>query len=379
MNVGETYNKGLDGIERFTNLLSSDKQRLVRIITNSISILIIMGVFGCFDFINWQFNFVKITTTEYWTHLMTRVVSGIASFNIGINFNWENAIRRATELKENIELYNILIKQKDDSNFSYFVNHVFNKKLKRRAYINKINRKIHRLDKFSRDRDRKLYDLVITESMTDSEKQSILNAKETNRYCKRRSELEYLKSEEYINRNLDSIGVRYPRVKPSSFNVEIDGKIRETEFVTEGNVGLGKFKASTGVALSMIVVSMALSFMSYSLNQEQFVDQMQAFWNFFINFVADVGLIIWRVFGGTRKAPKIVSEQLTQPYANRNTVLKEYIEWKETANLKPSKSFVKINELVDEENNVITLNKEQLELIKKITPEQIKSLQETTK
>jgi len=365
MGLGEKYNNGLERLDRFNSLLSDNREGIFRLIGNIGLIAIIMAVFGCFDFVNWAFDFSKFITTEYWTHLLSRIVAGISSFNIGINLNWENAIKRAVELQRNISLYDVLIEQKDDSNFGYFVNHIFNPKLKRRAYINSINRKIHRLDKFSKDRDRKLYDMVIPASEPDHEKlQKELEEKRAkNKYCLRRAELEYLKSDEYINRNLDSIGVYYKRVKATSFDVDIDSKIKENVFQTEGNVGFGKFKASTGVAFSMLAFSVAFSLITYSINQEQFVDQMEAFWFFFLNCLLDAIMILWRLFSGTRASKKIVNEQLTLPYANRNSVLKSYIEWKLDTNVKPSKAYEEINRLVNEKNNTVEVE---------LTPDQLK-------
>jgi len=99
----------------------------------------------------------------------------------------------------------------------------------------------------------------------------------------------------------------------------------------------------------------AFSLITYSLNQEQFVDQMQAFWFFFLNCLLDTIMILWRLFSGTRASKKIINEQLTIPYANRNAVLKSYIEWKLDTNVKPSKAYEEINRLVNENNNTVEI------------------------
>lgn len=364
MNVLDTYNdKVLGNVDRFTSLLSTNGEKIRRTIINAVLVIMILIVFGCFDFLTWSFEFSKITTVEYWTTISSKLVATICSFNIGINFNWDSTISRAVELKKAIELYDILIKQKDDGNWDYYVNHIFNKGTKKKAYIQMINKKIYRLNKISKDSDKILYSSVIPNGIDNYEEfvKELEDKKAQNKYCVRRKELEYLKSDEYIQNNLSSITVKYSRVDPSVFNLGIDAKPKVDSFNVKGNVGIGKVKASGTVALSMVIVSMFTTALVISINQQDFVDQMQAFWYYLLTCIVDAGLIIWNLFRGTRGASAIVSEQLTEPYVNRNKVLTGYIQWKKENNIKPTESFTEINKLIDEENNVVEMTKEEYE------------------
>jgi hypothetical protein len=372
MGVMETYNNGLDTITRYTSLLSTNKEKIRRGIVNSLLIVLVLGVFGCLDFMTWTFDFSRIITSEYWTKITTKLVAAICSFNLGINFNWSYAIERAIELKNNIDLYNILIKQKDDANFDYYVNHIFNKHTKRRAYINKINRKIYFLNRISKDSDQALYSKKIPSSAENYEQlvKELEEQKKTNKYCIRRAELEYLKSDEYIKENIDSLGVSYTRVDPSVFDLDINAKSKENVIKVKGNVGIGRARASSSVALSMVVISMLTTALVLSLNQEQFVDQMQAFWYYLLSCIIDAGLVAWNLFRGTRASASIIDDELTKPYAGRNKVLKGYIEWKETEGKQPSASFLKIEQLKKEEEGIIEveMTEEELNKLKEQTP-----------
>lgn len=364
MSAIDSYNKGLDtlnmGISRFNSLLSTNKAKTSRIITTIVLSLLILGLFGCFNFITWTFDFSKIITLEYWTNVSTKVGIAICSFNIGINFNWHYVIERSIDLKENIELYDILIKQKDDDNFDYYVNHIFNIHLKRRAYINKINRKIHRLNKFAKDRDIELYSKKIPLGVKDYDTlvKDLEANRSVNKYCIRRKQLEYLKSEEYINENIDSLGVKYSRVDAQLFNLEIDSKPKQNNFVVGGNVGFGRAKASSHIVLPMVLISMFTASLLISINQQEFIDQLHAVLFFLCSFLIDVGMVVWNIFRGTRSVSAIISEQLTIPYANRNTVLKKYIAWKEENSIQTSVMQQKINKLIDEEHNVVEVSEE---------------------
>ena len=364
MELLEKYNDKLDrASSRFESLLSTNAEKIKRAITNIVLTFVILLVFGCLDFVNWTFDFSRIITGEYWARVISKIIASVCAFNIGINFNWDTTIERAIDLKENIKLYELLLKQKDDKHFDYFVNHIFNKHTKRRAYINYINKKIYRLNKFSKDSDKALYSQRIPESAENYEQlcKELEEKKTTNKYCIRRAELEYLKSDEYINENIDSLSVKYSRVDPSVFNLEIDAKVRTEQIKVKGNIGLGKAKASSSIILSMVVISMFATSLVISLNQEQFIDQMTAFWYYLCTCLVDTAIIAWNIFRGTASAKGIVSNELTQPYANRNRVLKGFIEYVETNNLQPSKSHLKIQKLIDENEGIVEMSKEEYE------------------
>ena len=186
--------------------------------------------------------------------------------------------------------------------------------------------------------------------------------KEKNWYCIRRKELEDLKDEEFIKKNLDSLKVKYYYVDPTVFELEIDGSapIRGTK--TKGNVNAGKAKASSNVALSMLGFSAFLTAIGLELNQEEFTNQMVRFWHYVMKCATDVGIVLWQTYRGMFTTRKIVSNELTQPYVGRNTVLKAYYKWQfENGKIDEGK----YNDLVNfKEEEEITLTPEQLKKLK---------------
>ena len=277
----------------------------------------------------------------------------MCAFNIGINLLWEVEIRKDKILEAAIKLYNHLIKYKDDD-FEYFITHIYNPKEKKKAYISLINRKIYKLNRFARKRDRLLYssDLVSTET------------KLKNRYCIKRQELEDLKKDDFINKNLESLKVRYYIVDATVFELEIDGSAIIHGVKTKGNVNAGKIKASTNVILGMVGFSMFLTAIGLELNQEQFADQMVKFWHYLLKCVTDVGVVLWQTYRGMLNSRKIISQELTQPYVGRNKVLKEYYKWRFDE-----------GKITQDKYNEITKLQEEVEVV--LTQDQLKKLQQT--
>ena len=206
-----------------------------------------------------------------------------------------------------------------EEDFEYFVTHVYNPKEKVKAYISQINRQIYKLNRFSRAKDRLLFSSDLPERQEEKLK---------NKYCVKRKELEDLKDETFIQKNLDSLKVHYYSVDATVFELEIDGSAVIHGTKTKGNINVGKVKASSNVVLGMVGFSMFLTAIGLELNQEQFANQMVRFWHYVMKCATDVGVVLWRTYRGMLNTRKIISNELTQPYVGRNKVLRDYYKWR---------------------------------------------------
>ena len=333
MGFYEGVNRANEGLDWFSGLVSSKREFLIKQAANSVLLFIILIVFGCLDFATLTFHAEYLITASYWGTIGTKMVAAICALNVGINMMLENEIKKSEELRRNKEDYEKLIKLKD-TDFEFFVTHVFNVKLKIRAYLNQINYQIHLLNKFSKRRDRLLYSSDLPENQEKKKK---------NRYCIKRKELEDLKSDEYIQKNVDNLVVRYSEVDPAVFELEINGAQRTTGVKTTGSITLGRVKESSTIIWSMLLLSMLTTSFGLEASKEEFANNMVAFWHYCLKAVEDTGVVLWQFFNGTLRARKIVSTQLTLPYAGRNSVLKEYINWREETKAKESAVFKELN------------------------------------
>ena len=365
--LGDKVSDGITEINKVLDsalsLAQSKKEFIGKQVINTFLLLIILLVFGCLDFATLKFHFEYLATVSYWTTVGSKVIAGVCAYNIGINLIWETELKKDAILKAAIELYNklILYKQID---FEYFVEHIFNIELKKRAYKNLINKKIHILNLFSRPKDRLLYSSVIPENTENYEQEcALLEAKKKkNFYCRKRQELEDLKKDEYINKNIDNIKVRYTAVDPSVFDLEIDGSAKSEGVKVKGNITVGKVKSSANVVLGMLGFSMFLTSISLDVNQEQFSDQMVAFWHYALKCAADVGVVLWQLIRGMLATRKIISNEITMVYVGRNKVLKSYIDWRLTTNQPTSKVDEEIQRT--NEADVVEITQEEFDKLK---------------
>lgn len=345
-----------DVISSAISVAATKKEFIGKQIINAILLFIILAVFGCLDFAKLSFHVDYLLDPSFWGTVFSKTVAGVCAFNIGINIMWEVELKKDKILEFAIKLYNHLLSYKDDD-FEYFIVHVFNPTEKKKAYVSQINKKIYRLNRFSKDYDRLLYSSELPERQAE---------KETNRYCIRRTELENLKKPEFIEKNLDALKVKYWEVDPAVFELEIDGSQTFTGVKTKGNVNAGKIKASTNVVLGMVGFSMFISAIGLELDGQEFANQMESFWHYCMKCVSDVGIILWQTMRGMFKARSIISSEFTQPYNGRNKVLKDYYKWRFENNKIDEQEY---REIIDYKDEVeVTLTAEQL---KKLTEKKV--------
>ena len=353
-NPFESISRANDVIDDAISVASGKREYLAKQLINVILLFIILLVFGCLDFAQLTFHFEYLRSVSYWGSVFSKTVAGVCSFNIGINLMWEVEIRKDKILAASILLYNHLIKYKEDD-FEHFITRVYNPREKKKAYISQINRQIYKLNRISKAKDRLLYSSDLPENQEKKLK---------NKYCIIRQRLEDLKKDDFIDKNLESLKVRYYLVDATIFELEIDGSAVVHGVKTRGNITYGKARASTNVIMGMVGISMFITAIALEFNQEQFESQMVRFWHYCLKCATDVGVVLWQTYRGMLNTRKIISQELTQPYVGRNKVLREYYKWRFEQGKLDEKSY---NNIVKYEETVeVELTEEQLKKLKDI-------------
>lgn len=348
-----------DAFERTTSLISSKRETIFKQIINAILVFIILLVFGCLDFATVRFHYEYMTDLSYWYQIITKTIASICGLNIGINFMYDLEIKKDEILALNKERYENLNKYKDND-FDYFVEQIYNVTMKIRNYIAEINMKIFKLNRRSKPSDRILYsDPNVTE-----------NEKLNNKYCVRRKELEVLKSDEYIQKNIASLPIKFKGINPTIFELEIDGTKEIQTTKVSGSVNVGRAKTSASVIAGIVGLSMLTASFSLEANKEQFENQVIAALHYTLKAVTDIGIVLWQIINGMLRTKGIISSQITVPYANRVKVLLEYYHWKELKGDPVPQYYL---DLKKEQPEVV--NEESKEEYIEITEEQLKKLQ----
>lgn len=355
MNAFDKISSLGDTISQTSGLVAEKREFIFKQAINTILLFIILLVFGCLDFMTATFHLEYLLQASFWATVGSKLIAGICAFNIGINFMWDTEIKKDLVLAENKTKYEHL-KQFQYDDFEEFVIKVYNPMMKIRAYLSQINYKISLLNRFSRRKDRLLYSSDLPENK---------EKKKTNKYCRIRQELEDLKDKDFIEKNLDSLKVRYIEVDPTIFELEIDGSKPVYGTKTKGSATIGKVKASSSVAVGMLGFAMFTTSLVFEFNGQEFASNMEAFFHYLLKCVEDTAVVLWQLFRGMMKCRKIISSEYTQPYAGRVKVYSEYQKWRLTKNKITLDEYKKIMCFKDPNEEIIEISEEQLKALNK--------------
>ena len=87
------------------SVAASKKEYILKQGANIVLLFIVLAVFGCLDFATLTFHPEYIFTPSYWGTVITKVVAGVCSFNIGINLMLDGEIRKNKILADLIDQY----------------------------------------------------------------------------------------------------------------------------------------------------------------------------------------------------------------------------------------------------------------------------------
>lgn len=315
------------------DLVSSKKQFITKQIINVVLLLIILLVFGCFDFLHLVFHFEYFLNANYWFDVGIKAVADICSYNIGVNFIIDEVIKNnkiLAKLKETYEKLNAL-KENDFDDFLF----EYNRDQKVIAYKNKITHRIYRLNKYAKRADKIEYNRLI--KRTDCTWNEVKN-----RYCIKRHQLELLRTDEYIKQNIETLNVNYKDVDSAVFEIEINGTQKIIKNQVTGSVSKGRAIASSTTLLGVVVGSMVIRSISLAPNQQEFENQMIEAAHYAMKMASDIAIIIWQFLRGVLGTHNIVSQQITTPLSERVTILKKYYAWRQNKGLKVPKCYLEL-------------------------------------
>jgi hypothetical protein len=170
---------------------------------------------GLFDFVDGRFDPAQLLTIDYWRGVTMLMLASILFLLSAANKNIERIVLEDTDVKYKTDTLEQVAKSQDLFDFDEYLSEK-NRERKKITYIDKIKKKIDRLDNGiswipfyngASTQDKMIYNGYDEE------------LKNKNEYCIQRGELDYLMSKEYVDKNIDSMNLKFPEVQRSFVTV----------------------------------------------------------------------------------------------------------------------------------------------------------------
>lgn len=294
------------------------------ILKNTFSILLlilILVVEGCFNFLTFEFKIERLLSLGFWTNVATKVVLLVLVRMWVMSIFIDVARNKNLELKFQRNVNERLLETKDDK-FPKWVENVENRDIKIEFYKRKISKQLAKLEHHASSRDRMLY---------FSENEEV---KQTNKYCKKRKELEYILTDEYIEKNFEWLDIKiYPQIDSAIF----DCPVTNNNIAKKYQLSSKTKNAILGTLLSACFLTLVTQTIwnSIELNGNK-ADLLVIMASLIMDFI----FIGWQGLTGIGNAFSIVEQQEILPYVNRNRILEKYMYFKNPDKLKETREWI---------------------------------------
>ena len=310
--------------------LAYNKTNILKNVFSILLLILILIVEGCFNFVTFEFNVEKLANLGFWTNVAFKVVLLVLVKMWVMSIFMDVARNKNKNLDFNKKLNEKLMQTKDDK-FPKWVENVENKEIKIEFYKKKINKMIAKLEHEATPQDRMLY-------FNDDEELKLHSE-----YCVERAELEYLLTDEYIEKNYHWLDIKkYPQIDSAVFDCPIGNDNISKKYQLSAKTKTAIFTSLLSASIITIVLHTVWNSIEMFKND---LDLLIIFSGLLMDFI----FIVWQGLTGISSAFTIVEQQEVLPYVNRNRILEKYLYYKNPNDEKTVREC--INTMKDEIKN----------------------------
>ena len=288
---------------------------------STILLILILIVEGCFNFLTFEFNVNLLLNVGFWIKIGVKILL-LNLVKIWVMSIFLNVARiKNADLRYN-KLVNERLLQSKDNDFPSWVENNENRDIRIEFFKAKISRKLIKLEKYAKSKDRMLY-------YSDNEHMKIIN-----KYCIKRKELEYLVSDEYINNNINYLDVKgCPKIDVAVFDCPVTSDNLTTKYQLSA-------KTKSAIFTSLLVASIMFFVIQTIWNSIELFRNDESLLVVLSSLIMDAVFIIWQGLTGINTAFNIIESQEVLPYVNRNRILEKYLYFKNPDKIEATKKYL---------------------------------------
>lgn len=278
---------------------------MMRKISYAIILISCLLLIGLTEFFVSGFNKEVLSQPSFWFSI---VASGFANF-LMLTYTAvekiDNSIIKDEEVKGKKKDLDDIVSKNVDTDFDDYLS-IENRQRKINAWKSKISNKIAKLDEHTKDKDREVL-------WFGSEEQ-----KQENKYCRKRANLVYKLTDEFINKNIAFLRVKYVKLRRYEVTHGCKQKYDNYRLTTRRNLKIAKDN------LPKIMQSLALVLMisTFVFDYKEFTPII------LISFAVKFGSLCLSIYNGITYGVSYITNTLLPDFQYRLNVIINYLNWK---------------------------------------------------
>lgn len=278
---------------------------MMRKISYVLILLSCLLLIGLADFFVAGFNVEVLSQPSFWFSI---TVSGFSNYLMLVYTAVEKidgSLVKDEEVKNKKKDLDDIVSKNVDTDFDDYLS-VENRQRKINAWKTKISNKIAKLDERTKDKNREILWFG-----TDEDKAN-------NKYCKKRNNLVYKLSDEFINKNIAFLRVKYVKLRRYEVTHGCKQKYDNYQLTTRRNWKIAKDnfpKIMQSLALVLMISTFIFDYKQFSVL-------------LLISFAVKLGSLCLSIYNGITYGVSYITNTLLPDFQYRLNVIINYLNWK---------------------------------------------------
>lgn len=270
-----------------------------------LTILFSFILIGLLEFVSCGFSLEYLTTFEFWFKLTTCTFANFLILYTTADKDITDSYEKNEEICKTENSLKSIIKTSVYPDFDDYLSEL-NRKRKADAWKDKISRKISKLDKKANLKDNETLWYGTEEQKSE------------NLYCKKRKQLEYKMSDEYINKHILFIHIKYNKLKKYVILTGCDQRADDYKLTT--NQGWRIIKDNKYRIFMSMVITLTLA---------SLIPDLKTFtWVALIIFGFKLLVLLYNFISGKQYAIHYQRNIILPDFKYREDIIIDYLKWK---------------------------------------------------
>ena len=288
-------------------------------------LLSLMVLGGCFDFVNLEWDFTRITTAVFWTDTIVRSLQYTLAMMSTMIYIVGRLELNSKEYSEVLAVYREWWKMKEEKEtiFASWVDRKLNPSIKKEKIKEKITKKLHKLSNHTKD----IYKLEFQDAMDEinSGKKHEWSCMKAKKYYEKRTMLENFKNDDFLDKNINALSCKYPEVNPNDFTYYLRlSENNDSKWKVRNTVVKDGAKISASKVISVVLMSMAMILFVINPDSEQLEGQVNAYAYWLITYITRVIMMAISALTGLYMGNLLFKKDYIAVLENRTSILKQY-------------------------------------------------------
>lgn len=295
-------------------------------------VVLIMTIVGnMWDWVNMEFHPEAIATSAFWEDTIIKSTLYSGALVLAILLKLQKLELKDTRYDDLLEQYRgkLYLKNNNKTAFATYVDKKLNPEIKKEYLRTKLNAKLYRIQKH--ERDSWLMDYFKAKEMDDPaayQFSGLFNGYFSKRYFYKRTRVEAMLEDSFIDEHYMQLKCKYPRVSVSQFGYYLEvSRNKDEQYKLNNEV----VKDVAGQALLKIIsvffISIGLTIMALQPSTNELLEQANGWIVLLIKYIVRIVMICLSFATGIWTANTTFNDNYLLPLTNRINILDAFELW----------------------------------------------------